>query len=887
MSKKSPMEILPFIPLSEPAQYYIGRKQQRSIEQSGKLYTVLTSRNLESVPGEYVNYFRSLYSMFDPTRPTLYLSHEMHATRGKITNHLWVPHELQDFVQKLTQAVDVSAEVLETPSDYLRPDRFKYRHTIGAEMRLHEHAMFPVLQSDGDRFKTDVMAPLCAAMAHLKDGDEIIVQFLLRPLPQYTQKLVRMKYDNYERFGSRPVKGEGVFAKLEPWTRSTMLPLAALHHGILAPILGNAGKLKPQEDKEALGKVNEGQFFDVSVRILSTSKDMIKCRENLTTVLAAFAPTAHKNRWQAERVANEKPLYKVPFMDRYLWNRRYADQLLEKMSKRRIGVFYEGNWLSPRELSSVLHYPDGEIPFVTRLRSRKLPVPEGVEVYDSIDEAWQDNAIVIGFSDYRGDKKYVAIKDQKTFSRHLYLIGTTGSGKTTLLQFIAIQVARLWGWGLVYYDVKGDALDKLMQFLPEDDLLYIDLSNQVDRDDKRTKTEKVYAQFYVPFNMLRFPQMTDYALAELIVGVFVRVFGERNLMFKSQNDLRRAILAVVATDPDATILEVYRLFTDEAYLDQTIERLEQSGKYPPVLAYWRDVYKKAPPKTRYNEMAAILNKLESIVNQEKPRYTFCQKENVLPWREILDQQKKVLINLAQGSNSDETQRLFGTLFTAYIKRAAWSREDTPEEDRPPVLFVLDEFEKFAGNAADIEEMLALARSYGVCLLMAHQSADQVETSLLNQVIDLTSTNICLNVGQASAAKLHKSYPKMDAEDLQNLVPHQAAIRIKTASNETFTMNTLPVEGMAELTKEVEKIKKRQYQQWYRHVSTIEKDIQERYALTEKNRKNEGGGKVGGRKRLAGGTPHGTVPQKETKVEAQTPAETRQPRNAPKRRQATP
>jgi hypothetical protein len=322
----------------------------------------------------------------------------------------------------------------------------------------------------------------------------------------------------------------------------------------------------------------------------------------------------------------------------------------------------------------------------------------------------------------------------------------------------------------------------------------------------------------------------------MIVGVFIKVFSDGSIKEHSQNVLRQALIADISTDPKGSILEVYRMFTDENYLDLTIKRLQENNEYPDVLHYWKNSYKKMKPSGRKTESHAIINKLQVFTQNERPRFTFSQTDNLLKWRKLLDEKAIILANLSMGQNEDEILNFFGTMFTAFISKAIFSRDDIREVERVPHLLILDEFERFVANEGDMKKFLEMARSYGLGLVLAHQSVEQIPKKLLGMIQDNTFSQISLNLGTGSNKEIAPMFPGTTSEDFINLDVYQGFARFKKLHPATFTFSSLAVEDYFKDNgfEEVQKFKKEYKKKYYKHLFTIKDEINKRYSLIEKN-----------------------------------------------------
>lgn len=793
--------------------YPSNRRALDTASENGKLFQIFIEKDAEFKPSQYNNFFDSLYTIYNTKKPHQWVSMEFWGTPKGIGLYTWISGGISpDFIQSNINSVHPSAEIEPIETDYAQFGRLYGKDVACSTLELDGHYLFNLLQSDGERVGADLMASLCASMQNLGDHEEVAVQFLLRPIDYKALNIANAYFEIYKKYGKRPSKLHFPYAVYNPYLETPKALLGAIQHAVM----GSAGAREQHSSIMPIQKKLEaGIFFDLLIRIVTASDKFGSAAERLTSVISAFAPATDKNRFRAYRNYFDKKFLKV-------FQVKERTKFLKAFENRRIHTYPLENYVTPAELATLLHFPSKHIPGVIRLRSKKLPVPDGVIKYNSVEEAWKDNAIVFGASNFRGRKKYLAFKDIKMLMQHAYIIGATGSGKSYLLTFLALQIVRYAG--LTFFDVKGDIVDFLMEHLPESEwkrVVYIDLQED---------------EWFIPFNVLRQPGMSVYNLATMIVSVFVKVFSSGSIKEHSQNVLRQALIAVISTDPKGSLLEVYRMFTDESYLDATIQKLEQRNEFPDVLDYWKNIYKKMKPSSRKSESGSILNKLQIITQNERPRYTLSQSDNALKWRKMMDSKSIVLVNLSMGQNEDEILNFFGTLFTAFISKATFSRDDTKEDERIPHVFVLDEFERFVHQDADMKKFLEMARSYCLGLVLAHQSVQQIPSDLLGMIEDNTFSQIALNIGTGSNNKISKLFPGVDPEDLINLDNYQGFGRFKKLHPAPFTFDTLDVtEHFTGIGHEkVRKFKDEFKKKHYRHILTIKEEINERYSLIERN-----------------------------------------------------
>ena len=816
--------------------YPYCRNKLRKASEGGHLYQIYIEKDAEFKPSQYNNLFDSLYTIYNSKNPYTWLTFEFQGTAKGISLYAWLSDNVtQEFLQSNINSIHPAAEIvaIDANKDYAKPGSITAVKSACATLDLDSHYIFNLLQSDGERVGADMVASLCASMQNLDDNEEVWVQFTLRPINFRALTIASSYYEIYKKTSSRPSKLHQPYTK---WTGLLESP-KALVGALKYAVVGNSGAKDHNTSLSSIQKKLEaGVYFDLNIRAVCYNPDFKKGRARLNTVISAFAPATDKNRFRA--YTNYREVYKQTVKRPWLkiFNITQVSKFLKEYSDRSIAVYPTENYVTPPELATVLHFPSKNIPGVIRLRAKKMAVPDGVYQYNTIEEAWADKAIVFGMSNFRGRQKYLAFKDLKMLMQHVYCIGGTGSGKSYWLSFIALQITRFCG--MTFFDVKGDVADDLMAHLPKSEwnrIQYIDMQDLT---------------MFMPINFLRQPGMSTYNLATMIVSVFLKLNSEGSIKEHSQSILRRALIAVISTNEEGSILEVYRMFTDEDYLIHTIEKMQDHTDFPDVLSYWLS-YAHMTPKARQNEAKAILNKLEIITQNELPRYSMCQRANLFDWRKLLDEKAIIIVNYAMDKNTTEIVSFFGTLFTALVSNGIFSRGDIPVKDRVPHILFMDEFELFINQSEDIQKFLELARSYGLGLIMAHQSVEQIPAQLMGMIEDNTFTQISLLIGTSSATKIKRMFPGVTEDDLTSMIQYTGYGRFKKIHPNPFTFDNLDMNVyfpyvddkgrvVAEATrlKEVQAWKEHYKKKNYMRLDQIKDDIQERYSLTQKNQITE-------------------------------------------------
>ena len=379
-------------------------------------------------------------------------------------------------------------------------------------------------------------------------------------------------------------------------------------------------------------------------------------------------------------------------------------------------------------------------------------------------------------TDARGKRIPFGIK-AKDRERHMYVIGKTGMGKSTLLENMAIQDIRN-GEGLAFIDPHGSAVDKLLDYIPEE----------------RVK-DVIY---FAPFDLeqpIAFNVMEDvgYDKRHLVVSGLMATFKKIWLdawSARMEYILSNTLLALLEY-PGATLLGVNRMYTDKVYRKKVVENI----KDPLVKDFW--VKEFATYTDRYTQEAtpAIQNKIGQFTSNPLIRNIIGQPKSSFDIREVMDGRKILLINLSKGLVGDVNMRLLGSMLTTRIFLGAMSRAELTAGElkkSPKFYFYVDEFQNFANET--FSEILSEARKYNLNLLIAHQYIEQMEEEVRDAVFGNVGTTVAFRVGPFDAETLETVFaPEFTGEDLVNLGFAQVylSLMIDGVGSRPFSASTLP------------------------------------------------------------------------------------------------
>ncbi|MFA6526462.1 MAG: type IV secretion system DNA-binding domain-containing protein [Candidatus Buchananbacteria bacterium] len=388
-------------------------------------------------------------------------------------------------------------------------------------------------------------------------------------------------------------------------------------------------------------------------------------------------------------------------------------------------------------------------------------------------EASKDNITIFGATNYRHALRPFGIKRDDR-RRHMYIIGKTGMGKTTLLENLIISDI-INGEGCCYIDPHGDTAEKILDFIPSHRINDVVYMNPAD------------TSFPIAFNIMEAVEETHkHLIASGIVSVFKKQFAE-SWGPRLEYILRNTIMALLDY-PGSTLLGVMRILVEKDYRDKVVEKI----KDPVVRSFWVNEFTKWNDRVLQEVISPIQNKVGQFLSNFLIRNIVGQVKSTMDLREIMDNQKILILNLAKGRIGEDTMQLLGSMIVTKLYMAAMSRVEIPEDERKDFYLYVDEFQNFATDS--FSNILSEARKYRLNLVVAHQYIEQLPEEVSAAVFGNVGTLICFRTGAADAEKLVLEFtPFFTEEDLVNLPAFAIYLKlmIDGVSSDPFSADTLP------------------------------------------------------------------------------------------------
>jgi CxxC-x17-CxxC domain-containing protein len=380
-------------------------------------------------------------------------------------------------------------------------------------------------------------------------------------------------------------------------------------------------------------------------------------------------------------------------------------------------------------------------------------------------------------TNFRNQERVFGIKEDDR-RRHMYIIGKTGMGKSNLLENMAIQDIRN-GKGVCVVDPHGEFAEKMLRAVPANrinDVVYFNPSD---------------IEFPVAFNILEaVDEDKKNLVASGMMGVFKKIWPD---VWSSRMEyiLNNAILALLDY-PGSTLLGVNRMMSDKDYR----KRIYAKIKDPVVKAFWINEFDKWEDKFRKEAVAAIQNKVGQFLSYTLVRHIIGQPKSTIDMREIMDNQKILIVNLSKGRIGEDAMRLLGGMIITKIQLAAMSRVDIPEEERKDFYLYVDEFQNFATES--FANILSEARKYRLALILAHQYINQLifdgNATVRDAIFGNVGTLVSFRVGAEDAEHLEKEFdPVFLMNDIVNLSKYDIYLKlmIDGIAGDAFSARTLP------------------------------------------------------------------------------------------------
>ncbi len=438
--------------------------------------------------------------------------------------------------------------------------------------------------------------------------------------------------------------------------------------------------------------------------------------------------------------------------------------------------------LNTEELTSVFHLPlkHMETPNILWLTAKSAPAPADLP----------NEGLLLGNNVYRGVNKEIRMKGQDR-RRHTYIIGKSGVGKSVLLTNMAVQDIQN-GEGVCVLDPHGDLIEDILQRIPPERAEDVVIFSPAD-------TERPLSLNLLEYDP-RYPEQKSFVINEMI-GIFDKLYDLKQTGGPMFEQYMRNALLLIMEDPESgsTLMEIPKVLSDENFRRLKLSRCKNRT----VVDFWKKEAEKAGGDAALaNIVPYITSKLTAFISNDMMRPIIGQQKSSFNFRDLMDRQKILLIDLPKGVVGEMNAYLLGMIIVGKILMASLSRTDMKAEDRKDFYLYIDEFQNF--TTSSICQILSEARKYALNLIIAHQYIGQLSknnnTEIKDAVFGNVGTMISFKIGTEDAEFLVKEFsPVFNAYDLINIDKGTAYIKLLVDNSATrpFSIKTVwPLLGVA-------------------------------------------------------------------------------------------
>lgn len=713
-------------------------------------------------------------------------------TVGKFVKYYAVvPAVLEETVKQAIVSSYPTARLEEADEEIIFEKGMTAANIAGGEFELKKEYVYPIATYEDSKW--DAQTAILNAFSKVKDNEGMAIQVLFRPAQPGWAKIAEQKVSDIK---------DGK----KSWSGSN-LPSRALHlflDVIKAPFevpeehKYDDGSDKPlsqpkQEEIQAIENKAKYPGFEVLIRVVAATSSKQRSEALVGGIVASFSQFDSQTfngfkyniNKKSEQLASDYIFHNFP-----------------RSNKKCI--------LNTVELASIFHLPSqNSIPTsgVERQMTKQVDGPARL----------MDEGVILGVNEYRGEKKEIRL-GEKDRRRHTYVIGATGMGKSVFLKNVAYQ-DMLDGRGFAFIDPHGDVTEELLSMVPPDridDVVYFDpsdLENPIGMNMFEWQTED-QKDFIVQegINML-------YSLYD---PGHTGIFGPRG-----EQMFRNAAILLMSDPAGATFIDIPKCFIDPEFVKSKLKYVTDKNVYD----YWT---KEFPASQKSNDAGEVVtwfnSKWSPFIANRMMKCVLGQIHSGFNIRDIMDNQKILLVNLSKGKLGELNSKLLGMIFVMKFQAAAMSRVDTPENERKDFCLFVDEFQNFATDS--FESILSEARKFRLNLFVANQFMTQLTDNIREGVLGNVGTIIAGRVGVTDAEMLEKVFaPTFKAEDLHKQPNYHAIATVMMYDMPTapFTMNLLP--PMGEENKEVfASLKNYSATKYGRPIAEVEREINERMSV---------------------------------------------------------
>lgn len=726
---------------------------------------------------------------------------------GLLTFYMAIPFYLVEYIKQQIFSKYPYAQIEET-EDYNIFSRQGY--VACGYLKLIKHHMFPLLTYK-QMNNVDPLVSILSVLSKFGEGETAAIQFVMRSAyGSWRRQGVKVASEMHQgkdlkkalaSVNQGPFSGffSGFFGKPSDWLYGSQAkdPNKMPEQHRLTPMEEQMAKAIEEKASKA--------GLDVNIRLIAFAPLEVAAKNNLKQMVDSFSQYSsyqYANGFKGIVKSDGKKL-----INNFIY--RHFDE-------KNVMV------LNTEEIASLWHLPlpNTEVPRIAWLTARRLPPPLNLP----------QDGVILGENVYRGTKTLVRMKDNDR-RRHMYIIGMTGTGKSTTMATMAVQDIRN-GKGVCVVDPHGELIEEVIQHIPKErleDVIIFDPSD-IERP--------------IGLNMLEANNAFEMdKAAQEMINIFYKLLPDPSMagpMF--EHYMRNALLALMADKEDpGTLVELGRIFTDDTFRKKKLAHVTDIL----VKDFWEREYVMSQKGSSASDMLSyVISKTGRFVENELMRNIIGQSRSGINFREAMDKQKILLLNLSKGKIGETNSSLLGLIAVAKLQMAALSRADMPEVERLDFYLYIDEFQNFITDSISV--ILSEARKYKLNLCLAHQFISQLvqnnDTRVRDAVFGNVGNLLIYRIGVDDSEVIAKQLaPVVGEYDVLNIEKFNAYLRIMidNTAMPAFNMACYPPHKLFAPNKEiVQPLKELSRLKYGKDRQMVIRDIIERSQIGQLEKKPE-------------------------------------------------
>jgi len=735
------------LPKEKPKDNEVGYTVQQMREEIAKGETIFASiGGLRAEKG----FMSWLYGRQD------HFSFEVVANQNKIAFYVATPKNNARYIEQQIHAHYPEASI-EEMEDYnsFAPDS----QVAAGYLRTKKAFYFPI--KTYQKMEVDPMNSIINVMSKLSKDESIAIQYVVRSAtPAWHSKAKKVVTKIIEKNSvSQGIKSANILADF-----LTLISFSSSKpKDINIPVIPKTLTEVEREMVKAMEEKNSHSGLDVNIRVVACAKTKIQAKlylDNISSSFGEYNNYSYGNNFSRISDGGERVVQDFIY-------RRFQDNI--------------SFLLNTEELASIFHFPlkYTETPNILWLTAKTAPAPSDVP----------NEGLLLGENVYRGVKKEIRIK-RADRRRHMYVVGKSGVGKSVLLTNMAVQDIEN-GEGVCVMDPHGDLIADILERIPPERAEDVIVFSPADLD-------RPLALNLLEFDP-RYPEQKSFVINEMI-GIFDKLYDLKATggpMFEQY--MRNAMLLIMDDiESGSTLMEIPKVLADENFRRLKLSRCKNKT----VVDFWHNEAEKAGGEAALaNIVPYITSKLTPFISNDMMRPIIGQQKSSFNFRDLMDNQKILLVELSKGVVGEMNAYLLGMIIVGKILMSALSRADMRAEDRKDFYLYIDEFQNFTTNS--VCQILSEARKYGLNLVIAHQYIGQLskgqDTAIKDAVFGNVGTMLSFKIGSEDAEFLVKEFaPVFNEFDLINIDKGSACLKLLVDNSTTrpFSLKTIwPILGV--------------------------------------------------------------------------------------------